>query len=269
MTNLVTEPGLYKIIIRSNKEEAQPFQDWLCEEVLPSIRKTGEYKMKEEYLKIIEENKQIKLEKEKVEQEKEKVEQEKEKVEEEKKELNITVKNLNKKLEIRSKRKNKKGYSVYCMSNPDLPGFKIGESQDMDNREGQYVFAAPKPYIVEHQVLVPEKSNQKSIEDLVLTIFDPFRLKEDYTYSKKREWIDGIDLEKIKTEMNDIAEYLNNKILQYNPEYKLEKEEKIVIEENKEPTKKCIRCNEEKYLMLFIEEQKMKMDMNVYVKLVI
>lgn len=40
---LVNEKGLYRIIFRSNKEEAEKFQDWVFDEVLPSIRKTGQY----------------------------------------------------------------------------------------------------------------------------------------------------------------------------------------------------------------------------------
>ena len=39
----ITEPGLYYIAMRSNKENAIPFQKWVCESVLPSLRKTGEY----------------------------------------------------------------------------------------------------------------------------------------------------------------------------------------------------------------------------------
>lgn len=41
--SIVNEPGLYKLIFTSNKEEAEKFQDWVYEEVLPSIRKTGKY----------------------------------------------------------------------------------------------------------------------------------------------------------------------------------------------------------------------------------
>ena len=37
------EPGLYALIMRSNKPEAVAFQEWICEEVLPSIRKTGKF----------------------------------------------------------------------------------------------------------------------------------------------------------------------------------------------------------------------------------
>lgn len=40
---LVNEPGLYRVIFRSNKPEAQVFQRWVFHEVLPAIRQTGTY----------------------------------------------------------------------------------------------------------------------------------------------------------------------------------------------------------------------------------
>ena len=39
----VNEQNLYKIIIRSDKPIAESFQDWVCGDVLPTIRKTGNY----------------------------------------------------------------------------------------------------------------------------------------------------------------------------------------------------------------------------------
>lgn len=42
-TYFVNEQNLYKVIMRSDKEQAEPFQDWVCGEVLPSIRKHGAY----------------------------------------------------------------------------------------------------------------------------------------------------------------------------------------------------------------------------------
>lgn len=39
----VTESGLYHLIFRSNKPEAEVFRLWVTKEVLPSIRKTGSY----------------------------------------------------------------------------------------------------------------------------------------------------------------------------------------------------------------------------------
>jgi prophage antirepressor-like protein len=42
-TNIISESGLYTLIIRSNKPEAKPFRKWVTSEVLPSIRKSGGY----------------------------------------------------------------------------------------------------------------------------------------------------------------------------------------------------------------------------------
>jgi prophage antirepressor-like protein len=39
----VNEKNLYKLIMRSDKPQAEPFQDWVCGDVLPQIRKTGRY----------------------------------------------------------------------------------------------------------------------------------------------------------------------------------------------------------------------------------
>lgn len=39
----VNESNLYRVIMRSDKPQAEPFQDWVCGEVLPAIRKHGMY----------------------------------------------------------------------------------------------------------------------------------------------------------------------------------------------------------------------------------
>ena len=44
--NVVSESGLYALIIRSNKPEAKKFRKWVTSEVLPAIRKTGSYNMR-------------------------------------------------------------------------------------------------------------------------------------------------------------------------------------------------------------------------------
>lgn len=43
---VVTEGGLYTLVIRSNKLEAKTFRKWVTSEVLPTIRKTGSYSLK-------------------------------------------------------------------------------------------------------------------------------------------------------------------------------------------------------------------------------
>lgn len=40
---IISEPGLYKLIMRSRKPEAREFQRWVTHEVLPTIRKHGIY----------------------------------------------------------------------------------------------------------------------------------------------------------------------------------------------------------------------------------
>lgn len=41
--NFLTESGVYKLIFKSRKESAERFQDWVTDEVLPTIRKHGAY----------------------------------------------------------------------------------------------------------------------------------------------------------------------------------------------------------------------------------
>lgn len=40
---IINESGLYAVILRSDKPQAKPFRKWVTSEVLPAIRKNGEY----------------------------------------------------------------------------------------------------------------------------------------------------------------------------------------------------------------------------------
>lgn len=42
-TAVVSEPGMYEVVIRSDKPQAAAFRRWITAEVLPEIRKTGSY----------------------------------------------------------------------------------------------------------------------------------------------------------------------------------------------------------------------------------
>ena len=48
-TTIISESGLYNVILRSDKPEAKPFRKWVTAEVLPSIRKTGGYMIPQDY----------------------------------------------------------------------------------------------------------------------------------------------------------------------------------------------------------------------------
>lgn len=41
--SFITEPQLYFVLMRSRAENARPFRQWVVNDVLPSIRKTGKY----------------------------------------------------------------------------------------------------------------------------------------------------------------------------------------------------------------------------------
>lgn len=45
---MITEPQLYFVMMRSNSKIAREFRQWICNEVLPSIRKNGSYVQKEQ-----------------------------------------------------------------------------------------------------------------------------------------------------------------------------------------------------------------------------
>jgi prophage antirepressor-like protein len=44
-TTFISEAAVYKLAFRSSKEEAERFTDWIAEEVLPTLRKTGTYSL--------------------------------------------------------------------------------------------------------------------------------------------------------------------------------------------------------------------------------
>jgi prophage antirepressor-like protein len=54
-TKALTEAGLYFLIMRSTKAPAEKFREWIADEILPSLRTTGMYKMSQEYIDTIEE----------------------------------------------------------------------------------------------------------------------------------------------------------------------------------------------------------------------
>ncbi len=70
-TTIISEPGLYKVILRSYKSEAKKFMNWITHEVLPEIRKTGSYlRTPRTYIQALEALLESEKEKERLQQEK-------------------------------------------------------------------------------------------------------------------------------------------------------------------------------------------------------
>lgn len=59
--NLLTEAGVYKLIFKSRKPNAEDFTDWISERVLPSLRNKGKYDIVEEKLQTIKDEKEKNL----------------------------------------------------------------------------------------------------------------------------------------------------------------------------------------------------------------
>lgn len=57
--SVISESGLYRLIMRSDKPEARTFQDWVTRIVLPAIRKDGGYILGEENVKTPEDEDEL------------------------------------------------------------------------------------------------------------------------------------------------------------------------------------------------------------------
>lgn len=58
--NFITEPQLYFVMMRSRAKVAREFRQWICNEVLPSIRKTGSYTLSQKDKALKELNARVK-----------------------------------------------------------------------------------------------------------------------------------------------------------------------------------------------------------------
>jgi prophage antirepressor-like protein len=135
---ILSEPAVYKLIMRSNKPVAQKFQEVVCEEILPTLRKKGEYKIQS----ILDRNKELEEEKLKIEEENKRLEAQKIEIE---KKLFVEQKTVIKtklSLELNQKKFRHRykfidqGGCVYILKDPENPlnKFKIGFTDDINER---------------------------------------------------------------------------------------------------------------------------------------
>lgn len=147
----ISEPGLYKLIMKSKKPICDKFQAWVCEEVLTSIRENGEYKMKAEYEKKI-----------------------------------SHLENENKEISRQVLRKNKKKYNtgdcVYIVTNKNFPNqFKLGQTDNINNRIISFNNASPDEFILHKNWYT--RFNKK-IEKLAHETFIKYRV------TQSNEWFE-------------------------------------------------------------------------------
>ena len=269
-TNVVNEAGLYKIIMRSNKPIAQPFQEFVCEEILPSIRKTGEYK----YQKLLDEKNILKQEKDQLSLQLTYTDR---KLNEKSEQLKVTSKgfrnlrkNHNSMLRKRVYHKFKKGPSFYIWNDPDckVSKYKVGFSEDINQRLGQERTSVPELKMV--YLIYVEQA--KFIEQSILLKFRDYRVPLNH------------ELVKIKSDtiINSVKNLLKYFKFEYTEEVELSKYNEIETEDNEElldsdnskvnlmfedsgiitpPVKdiilkKCSKCQTELDLLSFVKSSK-------------
>jgi prophage antirepressor-like protein len=165
ITSIINEAGLYKLIMRSNKPVSQKFQEVVCEEILPSLRKKGEYKIQS----ILDKNNELEQEKIRLQNEKQKIEDEK----------NAQIKILEDKIVDKQKRVRYKDKNCIYILTTDIHlqnrTYIIGESVNLTNRLTSY----NKTF--EHSVVYTKgcKSieHMHVVEKMVLYKLDKYREK--------------------------------------------------------------------------------------------
>ena len=121
--NCINEAGLYRLIMRSNKPIAQKFQEVVCEDILPTLRKKGEYKIQS----ILDKNKEL--------------EEENKRLEEEKNKTNEELTKMTRKYVKHPKQKIDGKNVVYLMSpneSVQVGEYVIGKALNINNRQNNY-----------------------------------------------------------------------------------------------------------------------------------
>ena len=247
---IINEAGLYKLIMRSNKPIAQKFQEVVCEEILPSLRKKGEYKIQS----IIDKNKELEEEKlilqannltiynDKIllEEEKNKLEKQKTKVEEKFKNTDEKYNNiLNRHCQLLKKRKRniyEIGNVLYIITHPAFTShynteyYKFGIStQNVDEtipaltqRLSAYNTCAPSNYEICYYIYIEEN----------LLIENMIKLKfKDYLDPSNKEWLKSVKLENIIDFIKNLCELLG---LEYKKGNLHNDEDTTMVDEDRE-----------------------------------
>jgi prophage antirepressor-like protein len=248
---IINESGVYKLIMRSNKEIADTFQKWVCGDVLPSIRKKGEYRMNEEY--------QLKLHQ--LEEEKRKLEEEKEEVYSLLEEKDTKIKKLQRETQV------VKGKNVVYLATTDEKEaegvYTVGKAIDLKNRMKHYNNTKLFTFKVVKYISCKSVRIMDSIEILILSKLnkykihqnrDVFQLPKDKDVSLFTQWYDYL---------NKMCEDIEDDLVL---EERTEEEEQLLTEEIKEECKedKSIYNKEyrEEHHEEILEREEMYRDLN-------
>ena len=179
---VINEAGLYKLIMRSNKPIAEKFQEWVCEDVLPSIRKKGDFILQEYKQQLEEKQKELTTKEQKISQ------------------LESENKEISRQILRKNKRKHKIGDCVYIVTNKNIPNqFKLGETDNINNRMMSFNNANPDEFVLHRNWYT---RFHKKIEKLSHDTFQKFRI------SLSNEWFEISILDKVTEFITKQVEFL-------------------------------------------------------------
>ena len=221
---IINEAGLYKLIMRSNKPVAQKFQEVVCEDILPSLRKKGEYKIQNI-------NKRLEEELENTNNEK----------------LKLEENNEDLKKKLTKKYNNKKypeGNCLYVITNKLFPNYyKLGLSKNFNTRLQSYDQLCPKGHTVIYFRLV---YCNEEVEKIIKKI-----LCDSVSQTNREEWFELEDKNILLNAVTSICDTID---------LFLPRQDGEIVNNNKKrelknpfllDTKECFICNLKKPLESF------------------
>ena len=174
---IINEAGLYKLIMRSNKPIAEKFQEVVCEEILPSIRKTGEFKLQ---TLLQEKDNEIRRISEEKDNEIGRINEEKEEICDVNELLTKEKESLEKKY-IKPSRITVDGKNVvYLMTTDDAEKrgeYAIGKSFDLSNRKYNYDCNKIHDFKVVYYVSCKSYRIMDLLEAIILTKLNKYKCK--------------------------------------------------------------------------------------------
>jgi len=246
----VTESGLYKMVMRSTKPVAEKFQEWICEEVLPSIRKKGEYVLTEykekiekqkkeiENQKIENQKKQLALEEAREKEEKQKKEIENQKIETQKKQL--ALEEAQKKDQAQKDRIELLEMKVLCQRRRLQPGINVVYLVTSPSNKHKRIYIVGKAVVLKERITGYNKIEEheviyyvefKSREEMMVAESMVLRKLENFRQVKNRDRFILPETRNIKF-FTDVYDMCNDFFNPKDDQYLLEPQIPLGINEN-------------------------------------
>jgi prophage antirepressor-like protein len=208
----ISEPGFYSLVLRSRAPLAEKFQDVVTEQILPSIRKTGEFKM----------NQLLESEREKVKLLEEKDKEKDAIIKKQQEDAQFTYKISNSQVSLKKFTKNNESKNYAGSTRDDKNNFtkKISTTTNLKKRVGAHNTAhvSTDPFVIDNECIVFDDMDMHN-ERFIHAHLEPFNIKTpaDDKKGSKEYFLLHDDLayevmEKVTNLSNEICNIVNERI---------------------------------------------------------